>query len=113
MDKKTFKSRLFSKIINPDNPDYWIILYAEILHRLRLLEDQFCDCHFCKDEAAHLNQIIKQMGKDGHITPNPRPRNFANKGYCKKSLEESSAKLYPTTKVDLIIPGKKQQTAYR
>lgn len=98
MDKKTFKSRLFSKIINADNPDYWIILYAEILHRLRLLEDQFCDCHFCKDEAAHLNQIIKQMGKDGHITPNPRPRNFANKGYCKKILEEDSAKFYSTSK---------------
>ena len=91
METKPFKSRLFSKIINPDNSDYWIILYAEILHRLRILEDRFCACHFCTDERDHLNSIIKQMEKDGHIQENPKPRNAAKKGYCNKILEEQSA----------------------
>lgn len=92
MEMKPFKSRLFNKTIGPGNSDYWTFLYTEILHRLRILEDQFCVCHFCKDETDHLNKIISMMEKDGHITANPKPRNAAQKGYCKKILEEDSKK---------------------
>jgi len=88
MDKKTFHSRLFKRKIQPDNPDYWIILYAEVQHRLKQIEDLNCLCHFCRDERNSLQWTLKNLIKDDHIEENPKPRNFAGKGYCAKIKDE-------------------------
>ena len=88
MDKKAFFSRLFNRKIQPDNSDFWIILYAEVQHRLKQIEDLNCHCHFCSDEKRHLEYVLSDMYKTGHAKENPKPTNFIKKGYCKKILEE-------------------------
>ena len=90
MEQKTFKSRLFNRKIEIDNPDYWTILYSEILHRLRQLDDLNCFCHHCLDEVKKLNKIIDDMIQEKHIEDNPKPRNFAGQGYCQKIMRENS-----------------------
>jgi len=88
MDKKTFHSRLFKRKITPDNPDFWIFLHAEILHRLKQLEDLNCKCNYCARDKSNLKRILDYAINDGHIEENPKPRNFAGIGYCERIQEE-------------------------
>lgn len=90
MESKEFKSRLFKRKIESDNPDYWNILYAEILFRLREIDDLYCFCEHCQLNTDNLNRIIKALEKDGHIEENHKPRNFAGQGFCSKKLQEDS-----------------------
>ncbi len=92
MDKKDFYSRLFNRKIKTDNPDFWIFLYAEVQHRLKQIEDLNCLCHFCENEQFQLKNILSRLIKDGHIKENPKPTNFARKGYCKKIRQEEENK---------------------
>ena len=64
MEAKTFHSRLFKRKINPDNPDYWTFLYADLLFRIRELDDRNCFCHYCNADKAKFNSIIADMVND-------------------------------------------------
>lgn len=86
MERKVFKSILFNRQIQPDNFDYWKILYAEVLSRLKVLNDLKCPCTFCFREKVHLNNLIDLMIKDGHIPENPKPANFNGTGDCGRRL---------------------------
>ena len=90
MEAKTFHSRLFKKKINPDNPDYWTFLYAELLFRIRQIYDLNCVRHFCGPEINRLNSVIKEMGKNKLIEENQKPSKLANRGYCSKKLKEDA-----------------------
>lgn len=83
---KTFKSRLFNKTITAEGTDYWYFLYAEVLFRLKELEDLKCPCGFCFSEKIKLNHLLDLMIKDNHIPENPKPSNFTGKGNCGRRL---------------------------
>lgn len=83
---KTFKSRLFNKTITCGSTDYWYFLYAEVLFRLKALEDLKCPCGFCFQEKIKLNHIIDSMINDGHIKENQKPNNFTHVGDCGRRL---------------------------
>ena len=80
MEKKAFKSRLFSRKIIESEKDYWIYLYADVLFRLKLLEELNCPCGKCSDDKRNYNWLIKSMINDNHIKENPKPINFTGKG---------------------------------
>jgi hypothetical protein len=86
MERKIFKSRLFSRKINPDNVDYWQLLYAEILFRLREIRELKCTCSSCISDSLRLENTLKQMVKEGHIKENPKPQSFTGKGDCGRRL---------------------------
>lgn len=90
MEAKVFYSRLFQRKINPDEKDFWNLLYAELLHRLREIDDLYCFCEHCQENTDNLNRIIKHLEKDAHIEENHKPRNFAGQGFCKKKMQEES-----------------------
>lgn len=92
MEAKTFYSRLFKRKINPGDQDFWQLLFAELLHRLREIDDLYCFCEHCQINTDNINRIIKDMEGDGHIEENYKPRNFAGQGYCKKKMQEDSDK---------------------
>lgn len=92
MERKTFYSKLFKRNINQEEADFWQFLYAELLHRLREIDDLYCFCEHCQENTDNLNRIIKDMEKAGVIEENRKPRNFAGKGYCKKKMLEDSEK---------------------
>jgi len=82
MEIKPFKSRLFNRSIPANDKDYWIYLYADIIFRLKQLEELNCPCGTCFDDKRHFNFIIKEMIKANHIKENPKPINFTGKGDC-------------------------------
>ena len=90
MEAKTFYSRLFKRKINPDNPNYWNMLYADLLFRIRQIDDLNCFCQYCSENLARLNRIIDDMVKDKHIEENHKPRNFTGQGYCSRIMKEDS-----------------------
>jgi hypothetical protein len=86
MDRKAFKSKLFNKKIETDNVNYWEFLYAEILFRLKMLNDLNCNCSFCFREKVNLKNTLERMEKDNHIKDNPKPNNFTGYGDCGRKL---------------------------
>ena len=85
----TFKSRLFRRIIKPDNLAYWNYLYAEILFRLKQNTDLLCPCGPCFRDKLHYEWLINQLENEGKIEKNKRPLNFYKKGDCGGSTDES------------------------
>jgi hypothetical protein len=82
MEKKPFKSRLFNRIIQINDNDYWVYLYSDILFRLKQIEELNCSCGRCFQDKINFNFLIKEMIKDNHIKENPKPVNFTGKGDC-------------------------------
>ena len=88
MEKKIFKSRLFNRSIPPNDNDYWIYLYADIIFRLKQLEELNCPCGVCFNDKLKFNFIIKEMIKANHLKENPKPINFTGKGDCGRSINK-------------------------
>jgi len=86
MDRKEFKSRLFKKKIKADNKDFWVFLYAEVLYRLKQLDDLKCPCSHCFSEKLKLEQLIQLMEEDQHIQSNPKANKITCKGDCGRRL---------------------------
>jgi len=65
MERKEFKSKLFSKKIEADDKDYWFYLYADVLYRLKQLTDLNCSCGSCFQIKSTLKiYLIKWKVKD-------------------------------------------------
>jgi len=82
MEMKRFKSQLFKQIIKTDNPSFWPYLYAEILFRLKVLEDRKCPCKKCYMDKHDLEWRISEMENEGNIEKNFRPPDDKAVGYC-------------------------------
>ena len=87
MEIKPFKSRLFNRSILANDKDYWIYLYADILFRLKQLEELNCPCGKCYRDNLHYDFLIKEMIKANHIKENPKPINFTGKGNCNRAIK--------------------------
>lgn len=87
MEKKSFKSRLFNRIIMETDKDYWIYLYADLLFRIKQLEELNCPCGKCSQDKFHFNFLIREMIKADHIKENPKPINFTGKGDCGRAIK--------------------------
>ena len=85
MQRKTFKSRLFKRTIKSDNLDYWMYLYAEILFRIKQIEDLNCPCGSCFADKCNLKRLLTDMEEEEKIEKNKRPINFTGKGDCGRS----------------------------
>ncbi len=86
MKRKEFKSRLFKKKIRADDKDFWFFLFAELLYRLKQLDDLKCPCSSCFSEKLRLEQILIQLEEDQHIQSNPKANKLTGKGYCGRGL---------------------------
>ena len=86
MKRKQLKPRLFKKKIRADNNNYWFILYAEILYRLKQLDDLKCPCGHCFSEKLRLEQILNQLEEYQHIQSNPKANKLTGKGDCGRRL---------------------------
>ena len=86
MKRKTFHSRLFKKKIQANEKDYWFFLHAEVLYRLKQLNDLKCSCSFCFSEKLSLEHLIRHIEEEGHIPPNPKANKLTGKGDCGRRL---------------------------
>jgi hypothetical protein len=86
MQRKQFKSRLFKKVINKNDLDYWSYLYAESLYRLKQLDDLKCSFGFCFSEKVRLEHLIQQMEEENHIPTNPKANKLSGRGDCGRRL---------------------------
>ena len=64
MPKKQFHSELFGRIIEPNDKDYWQIVYAESLYRYYDLLERNCYCFECKNKIEKLSNYIKTYKYD-------------------------------------------------
>lgn len=85
MQRRTFISRLFRRKINPDDLAYWDFLYAEVLFRIKELEDLNCGCGSCFADKCNLKRLLTDLEEDGKIIRNKRQINFTGKGDCGRS----------------------------
>lgn len=86
MQRKNFKSLLFSKKIKSDDLDYWYFLYADALYRLKLNTELNCPCSNCWVEKTKLNHLLDQIEEEGHIPPIPKKNKMTGKGDCGRRL---------------------------
>ena len=82
MEMKPFKSRLFNRIIKSDNPSFWPYLYAELMFRLKALDDLKCPCSQCYKDKHNLEWRLAEMENDRKIEKNFRPPDVNTVGYC-------------------------------
>jgi hypothetical protein len=64
MKKKNFRSRLFRKEINENDPEYWIKVYAELLFRINELEEQKCNCFKCQTDLDNYKSFFEKFKLD-------------------------------------------------
>ena len=64
---KPFKSRLFRRIVKPDNLAYWDYLYAEILFRIKQIEDLNCPCGSYFADKCNLKRLLADMEEEEKI----------------------------------------------
>ena len=61
MIKKDFKSDLFKRVIEKDEPDYIMFVKAELLYRIKYMERENCSCFKCnadlKKYRAYFDKI--------------------------------------------------------
>jgi len=86
MQRKDFKSRLFSKKIKSDDLNYWYYLYADALYRLKLNTELNCLCSDCLVEKTKLNNLLDKIEEEGHIPPIPKKNKMTGKGDCGRRL---------------------------
>ena len=82
MEIKSFKSQLFKQIIKPDNPSYWSYLYAEILFRLKQLDDHKCPCKKCYMDKHNFEWQLSEIENEGNIEKLFRLEEPGSVGYC-------------------------------
>jgi hypothetical protein len=58
MSRKVFHSQLFGRLIQPDDKDYWQIVYAEALFRYNQMVKDNCTCFECKRQREKLKDFI-------------------------------------------------------
>ena len=61
MEKKAFQSQLFRRQINIYETDYWPIVHAETLYRIKDLEIKQCSCFKCCQDLDRLNEYLKRL----------------------------------------------------
>jgi hypothetical protein len=61
MRKKEFQSQLFRRKINVYELDYWPIVHAETLYRIKDLEIKKCSCFKCIQDLDRLNEYLKRL----------------------------------------------------
>jgi len=86
MERKEFKSKLFSKKIEADDKDYWFYLYADVLYRLKQLTDLNCSCGSCFSDKIHFKNLLDKMESEGHIKPHPKAIKITGQGDCGRRL---------------------------
>jgi len=66
MKKKVFRSQLFRKEIQENDPEYWIKVYAELLFRIDELEKENCNCFKCQSDLDNYKSFFEKLraGKD-------------------------------------------------
>jgi hypothetical protein len=87
MERKTFYYRMFKRKIKTYNVDYWTFLYAEILFRLKALEELKCPCRSCFSDKVKLQHLLEQHIEAGHIDKIKSPANFTGVGDCGRRLK--------------------------
>jgi hypothetical protein len=93
MERKDFKSVLFSRKIKADDLDYWFYLYADLLYRLKKLKDLNCPCTFCWKDKVHYEQLLDLIITDGHIKKHPFPPAVTNHLVTEDSITNIMIKL--------------------
>ena len=58
MKKKSFRSQLFRREIQENDPEYWIKVYAEFLFRIDELEKQNCNCFKCQNDLQNYKSFF-------------------------------------------------------
>jgi hypothetical protein len=81
---------MFKRKINVDNVDYWNFLYAEVLFRLKAVEELKCPCGSCFSDKLKFNHLIDRLIEDGHIDKIKRPTNFIGEGDCGRKIKPLS-----------------------
>lgn len=61
MEKKEFQSQLFRRKINVYEQDYWPLVHAETLYRIKDLEIKKCPCFKCMQDLDRLNEYLKKL----------------------------------------------------
>jgi hypothetical protein len=61
MNKKTFHSQLFKRQVEVTEQDYWPIVKAETLFRIKDLEIRNCSCFKCKQDLEKLNEFLAKL----------------------------------------------------
>ncbi|HEX9252212.1 MAG TPA: hypothetical protein VF870_08215 [Ignavibacteriaceae bacterium] len=64
MKKKSFRSQLFRKEIQVNDPEYWIKVYAELLFRIDELEMQKCNCFKCQTDLDRYLNFFQKLRDD-------------------------------------------------
>lgn len=61
MKKKKFRSQLFRKEIQDNDPEYWIKVYAELLFRIEEMEKQECNCFKCQTDLKNYREFFEKL----------------------------------------------------
>lgn len=64
MKRKSFRSQLFRKEIQVNDPEYWIKVYAELLFRIDELEDQKCNCFKYQTDLDRYLKFFQKLRVD-------------------------------------------------
>lgn len=64
MKKKDFFSELFRKQITVNDPDYWLMVYAEFLFRIDDLIDKNCTCIKCQADLQNYRDFFSRLKKE-------------------------------------------------
>jgi hypothetical protein len=76
MEMKTFYFRIFKKRINPDYVEYWNLLLAVLIYRLKSVEELNRTCTSCFTDKFKLQHLLDQMIDEGIIDKLERSKNF-------------------------------------
>lgn len=78
MEKKSFNSQLFRRQINAHEPDYWPIVHAETLYRIKDLEIKKCSCFKCMQDLDRLNEYLNKLMSHPPVPINKKPVTVAS-----------------------------------
>jgi len=67
MKKKNFRSQLFRKEIQENDPEYWVKVYAELLFRINELEEQKCNCFKCQTDLGNYKSFFEKFRLDKNL----------------------------------------------
>ena len=65
MNKKKFFSRLFGRDVLPAEPDYFAIVYAELLFRITDLKEKNSSCAQCKTDLHKFKLTLEKLKQQG------------------------------------------------
>jgi len=61
MEKKEFQSQLFRRKINIYEPDYWPLVHAETLYRIKDLVIKQCSCFKCCQDLEKYKDFLTRL----------------------------------------------------